>query len=155
MPRLFPRSLRFIVLVCVIGGLFFLFATSGHKTRTPPSQTFPDGDETSIDEEPIEHPGQIQDQDQQVFRTDHDERDMEWEPMVIKKPKHRFGMHKYRPDGLLEVNPEGRQPIYDLVERAQSRWNDKIQKQSKTLAQAVREYRRRYHRSPPKGFDKW
>jgi hypothetical protein len=30
-----------------------------------------------------------------------------------------------------------------------------VQRQSKTLHQAVAEYQRRYKRSPPPGFDKW
>lgn len=63
--------------------------------------------------------------------------------------------HSFRPDGLLEVNPNGRHPIYDLIERAEVEWEKKVKRQSKTLDEAVVEYERRYHRAPPKGFDDW
>jgi hypothetical protein len=35
------------------------------------------------------------------------------------------------------------------------RWEDLLKRQSKSLEQAVKEYKRRYGRLPPKGFDKW
>ena len=63
--------------------------------------------------------------------------------------------HTFHPNGLLLVNPRGRHPIDILIERAQQRWNDKLAKQSKTLKEAVKEYKQRYRRSPPKGFDLW
>jgi hypothetical protein len=66
-----------------------------------------------------------------------------------------FQSHKWRADGLLEVHPHGRHPIYDLIERAEKDWNDKLSRQSKSLDEAVSEYRRRYGRSPPAGFDRW
>lgn len=46
-------------------------------------------------------------------------------------------------------------PIYDLIENATERWQKKLSRQSKTLEQAVREYKRRHGRKPPKGFDDW
>lgn len=67
----------------------------------------------------------------------------------------RFGQHKYRPDGLVEVNEEGVHPIYDLISRAEKEWQGKLDRASKTLDQAVAEYRRRYRRAPPKGFELW
>ncbi|KZT56709.1 glycosyltransferase family 90 protein [Calocera cornea HHB12733] len=63
--------------------------------------------------------------------------------------------HTYLPSGLVVVNPRGRHPIYELVERAQREWEEKNARASKTLEQAVREYQRRYGRWPPRGFDKW
>lgn len=63
--------------------------------------------------------------------------------------------HKYHDDGLLEVNPYGRHPIYDLVARAEQEWEAKQGRASRTLHDAVVEYKRRYKRDPPKGFDKW
>ena len=63
--------------------------------------------------------------------------------------------HDFRRDGLLLVNPEGRHPIYDLVERAKAAWNAKLRRASTTYKQLVSEYRRRYNREPPPGFDKW
>ena len=71
------------------------------------------------------------------------------------QPKMPEGSHNYLPNGLVTVNPTGRHPIYDLVERAQSVWKEKNSKASKTLSEAINEYRRRYHRAPPKGFDRW
>lgn len=38
---------------------------------------------------------------------------------------------------------------------AEAAWNDKLSRASKTLEEAVTEYRRRYGRAPPLGFDKW
>jgi hypothetical protein len=38
---------------------------------------------------------------------------------------------------------------------AREAYDNKVKGQSKTLAEAVEEYRRRYKRDPPKGFDKW
>lgn len=63
--------------------------------------------------------------------------------------------HTYLPNGLMEINEKARHPIYDLIERGKAEWDKKHKKQSRTLDEAIREYRRRYHRSPPKGFDKW
>ncbi|KAH7890255.1 glycosyl transferase family 90-domain-containing protein [Phlebopus sp. FC_14] len=63
--------------------------------------------------------------------------------------------HIFRPDGLLAVNPQGRHPILDLIEDAERKWNEKLDRASKTFDQAVQEYRRRYHRPPPPGFDRW
>ncbi|KAK8850347.1 hypothetical protein IAR55_004265 [Kwoniella newhampshirensis] len=58
--------------------------------------------------------------------------------------------------GLLKVNPESLvHPIYQLIRDARDEWDQKVARQSKTLKQAVAEYRRRYGRQPPKGFDKW
>ncbi|KAK2462820.1 hypothetical protein APHAL10511_005211 [Amanita phalloides] len=63
--------------------------------------------------------------------------------------------HTYRPDGLLEVNPEGPHPIFKLIKDAEMAWEDKHRKASKTLEEAVKEYKRRYRRDPPRGFDHW
>jgi hypothetical protein len=69
--------------------------------------------------------------------------------------KATLGAHKFREDGLLEVNPDGRHPIYDLMARAERKWEEKLARQSKTLTEAVLEYKRRYQRDPPLGFDHW
>ncbi|KAF9004583.1 glycosyl transferase family 90-domain-containing protein [Cyathus striatus] len=74
------------------------------------------------------------------------------QPPVTRSP---LGKHKYRPNGLLEVNEHGPHPIYELIERAESDWKQKLEKSSRTLEEAVQEYRRRYHRAPPRGFDDW
>jgi hypothetical protein len=63
--------------------------------------------------------------------------------------------HTYRKDGLLELNPRGPHPIFELISRAEANWEAKMNKASKTLEEACREYERRYRRLPPLGFDKW
>jgi len=46
-------------------------------------------------------------------------------------------------------------PIEMLVAKNELGFKDMVKRQSKTLDQAVKEYRRRYHRRPPPGFAKW
>ena len=46
-------------------------------------------------------------------------------------------------------------PIYELMERAETRWTDLLASQSKTLGVATTEYKRRYGIDPPAGFDAW
>ncbi|EGG11221.1 family 90 glycosyltransferase [Melampsora larici-populina 98AG31] len=46
-------------------------------------------------------------------------------------------------------------PILSLIERSQKEWNEKLQRNSKSLAECITEYKRRYKRSPPYGFEKW
>ena len=71
------------------------------------------------------------------------------------KPTPVLGKHTFRPDGLLEVNEEGAHPIYELISRAQEEWEAKLERASTTLDEAVTEYKKRYNRAPPKGFDHW
>ncbi|KAG8897908.1 Glycosyltransferase Family 90 domain containing protein [Tulasnella sp. 403] len=63
--------------------------------------------------------------------------------------------HRYRENGHLQVNTHGPHPIYELVQRAEKEWKVKNDKASRTIKDAAAEYKRRYGRSPPKGFDKW
>lgn len=63
--------------------------------------------------------------------------------------------HKYLRNGLLVPNPHAQHPIYDLITRSNQAWETKLERASKTLDQAVKEYRRRYGRNPPRGFDRW
>lgn len=46
-------------------------------------------------------------------------------------------------------------PIQDLIGEARREFEDVKGRQSKTLQQAVKEYRRRYKMPPPPNFDKW
>jgi hypothetical protein len=46
-------------------------------------------------------------------------------------------------------------PIEELMERGREQWKSLLKRQSKTIDEAVGEYRRRYGRNPPKGFDVW
>ena len=63
--------------------------------------------------------------------------------------------HMWDANGLLTVNPEAAHPIFELIRRAEARWAEKLRRASTTLEQAVIEYRRRYGREPPLGFDDW
>jgi hypothetical protein len=62
-------------------------------------------------------------------------------------------------DGLLRVNmslPVTAHPIKQLIRDAKEKWDAKNAMQSRTLKQAVAEYKRRNRGlNPPKGFDKW
>ncbi|GAA5998833.1 uncharacterized protein JCM10292_005732 [Rhodotorula paludigena] len=46
-------------------------------------------------------------------------------------------------------------PIHGLMREARANWTAKVERQSKSLDEAVREYRRRFGREPPPGFEKW
>ncbi|KAF2225533.1 hypothetical protein BDZ85DRAFT_257651 [Elsinoe ampelina] len=58
---------------------------------------------------------------------------------------------EYLPD-TLEAQPH---PIKALHEQAMQKFQAMVKRQSKTLEEAVTEYKRRYRRNPPPGFDKW
>ncbi|KAG6380386.1 hypothetical protein JVT61DRAFT_8501 [Boletus reticuloceps] len=66
-----------------------------------------------------------------------------------------LGKHTLTSDGLLVANPHGPHPIFQLIHDAEAAWEAKRARASKTLPEAVAEYRQRYRRSPPLGFDKW
>nr|WVH01971.1 beta-1,2-xylosyltransferase 1 [Naematelia aurantialba] len=61
--------------------------------------------------------------------------------------------------GMATVNPfapgKPEHPIYELMERAETRWEHLLTSQSTNLDSAVEEYKRRYHMRPPLGFDAW
>ena len=46
-------------------------------------------------------------------------------------------------------------PIPKLMADAETKFRERLSRQSKTLAQAVAEYRKRFKRDPPRGFDDW
>ncbi|KAG8216196.1 glycosyltransferase family 90 protein [Butyriboletus roseoflavus] len=46
-------------------------------------------------------------------------------------------------------------PITTLIADAKAAFTERLTKQSKTLPEAVEEYKRRYGRDPPRGFDDW
>jgi hypothetical protein len=49
----------------------------------------------------------------------------------------------------------GEHPIPQLMAEAEEKYKKKLGSQSNTLKAAVTEYKRRYRRPPPKGFDAW
>ena len=52
-------------------------------------------------------------------------------------------------------NDLGEHPIPRLMAEAEDSFKQLLSRQSKTLKKAAAEYRRRYGRNPPKGFDQW
>jgi len=50
---------------------------------------------------------------------------------------------------------KSKHPIDVLLQQGQEKFETMRDRQSKTLAQAVKEYKRRYGRLPPKGFEGW
>lgn len=74
---------------------------------------------------------------------------------IASSKKKALEKHTYRADGLLEVNPNGPHPIFKLIRDAEVAWKNKHRRASKTLKEAVAEYKRRYGRDPPRGFDHW
>jgi hypothetical protein len=69
--------------------------------------------------------------------------------------KAELNKHHFGDDGLLVVNPNGSHPIYELIKEANIQWRRKVRRASTTLGAAVKEYKRRYHRAPPQGFNFW
>lgn len=66
--------------------------------------------------------------------------------------------HKYSKTGHLVPPPDAEQadhPIPQLLSLGERRWEEMAARQSRTLGEAVEEYKRRYSRLPPKGFDLW
>lgn len=51
--------------------------------------------------------------------------------------------------------PSQPHPIHKLIRDAETVWHEKVSRQSRTLEEAVAEYRRRHKIAPPKGFDAW
>lgn len=75
-------------------------------------------------------------------------------------PEHALTMSSHpEEDGLLKVNlslPAEAHPIYQLIRENREKWYDKVTRQSRTLLDAVNEYKRRNRGlAPPAGFDKW
>lgn len=58
-------------------------------------------------------------------------------------------------NGLLSLTSSKKHPIELLVEQAKAKHVKMVDRQSKTLEEAITEYKRRYSRNPPPGFDHW
>jgi beta-1,2-xylosyltransferase len=80
---------------------------------------------------------------------------------IVKSPQEYMGGDDGEIDGFGNMTDgagtmEGMtHPILGLLRDGETKWNDMVAKQSKTLAQAVDVYKERWGRQPPKGFDKW
>ena len=76
-------------------------------------------------------------------------------PDLVSRPA-SSSRPKAAEDGLLYYQDQSTtHPITQLIEEAQTAWNNKLSRQSKTLEQAVANYVARYGRRPPRGFDQW
>ena len=60
-----------------------------------------------------------------------------------------------RPDGRILIESGKKHPIPGLMARAKVQWSALQAKQSKSFAEAVKEYVKRNGYNPPAGFDKW
>ncbi|GAA6040186.1 hypothetical protein JCM8097_004169 [Rhodosporidiobolus ruineniae] len=60
-----------------------------------------------------------------------------------------------RRDSRLLLEEGKPHPIPALMQKAKGDWEALKKRQSRTFAEAVREYKRRNGRNPPKGFDRW
>ncbi|KAE8383642.1 putative capsule-associated protein CAP1 [Aspergillus bertholletiae] len=59
------------------------------------------------------------------------------------------------PQGRQAIHPNNVHPVASLIQDAEQEFDHVRSRQSKTLADAVNEYRRRYNMHPPPHFDKW
>ncbi|WVQ76240.1 hypothetical protein IAR50_005905 [Cryptococcus sp. DSM 104548] len=62
---------------------------------------------------------------------------------------------KFLREKALAPKPPIHHPIPKLMADAKDAHERKLKRQSKTLPEAVAEYKRRYGKNPPKGFDEW
>ena len=86
----------------------------------------------------------------------HDPAGPDAEPGSVGSAAHRYASWEGgRSDGRMLVKAGEPHPIPMLMQRAKQRWHALKSRQSRTFAEAVREYERRYGRKPPKGFDRW
>lgn len=58
-------------------------------------------------------------------------------------------------DGRIPLAEGKPHPIPAMMAKAKEQWRQLKARQSKTFSEAVREYKRRNGRRPPKGFDRW
>jgi hypothetical protein len=75
--------------------------------------------------------------------------------LLLMFPAWNFLLYTRIALGPKPVTYFGVHPIEKLVADARMNFDDMVGRQSKTLAQAVSEYQRRYKRSPPPHFDVW
>lgn len=146
-PRVLHRKLgRHLFFIVGATLVFFLVALNGQRIRSKLPERVTAHVNEELDVEIVEDARTSQ------FQVPHGS---SREKPTVGGARKTLVPHVWRLDGLLEVNSKGRHPIYDLVDNAKKKWNAKMARQSKTLREAVREYKRRYQRDPPLGFDDW
>lgn len=72
-----------------------------------------------------------------------------------RKGEAKGGKGKGGKGGARGLGVQQPHPIHLLIREGREKWERKVAGQSRTLDQAVAEYKRRYNKKPPKGFDKW
>ncbi|PLW28477.1 hypothetical protein PCANC_23113 [Puccinia coronata f. sp. avenae] len=77
------------------------------------------------------------------------------EPPVILNRDHVYLPYDYLNHSWSLLPSPDQYPLLQLIHNASLVWNDKLARQSTSLPQAVAEYKRRYHRPPPTGFNQW
>ena len=70
-------------------------------------------------------------------------------------PRGTAGSASSKYDALLRLTGRKNHPIELLVKKAKTKHVNMLKRQSKTLEEAITEYKRRYSREPPPGFDNW
>ncbi|KAH9817857.1 family 90 glycosyltransferase [Melampsora americana] len=66
-----------------------------------------------------------------------------------------ISISSYQTSNQHSKNPSIDHPIFSLIKNASLIWEQKLKNQSTNLKTATEEYKRRYHRAPPRGFDQW
>ena len=147
---LLPRSRKASLCVLLIPVIIFVV----FQRFTAPDSIFDDDVPDNPPSETHHQPPVVDD----VFGIDTDSQSVpEQKPQPVpRKPQPpAIKKHKFRSDGLLHVNMEGAHPIFELISRGEKEWEAKLRGASKTFEEVVQEYKRRYKRAPPKGFDLW
>lgn len=85
--------------------------------------------------------------------TNHDSIDVY--PDVVRPTPWLSGNAFKSPLGKSTQKATTEHPIPKLMQDAEDKFRALLSKQSRTLNAAVREYKKRYRRDPPKGFDDW
>ncbi|GLA44257.1 capsule-associated protein CAP1 [Aspergillus niger] len=77
-------------------------------------------------------------------------------PTTLQRPPVPSNAQLIEQTGYRKVaQPDSLHPVASLVKNAEQQFDRLLSRQSKTLAEAVDEYRERYNMHPPPHFDKW
>ncbi|GAA6036975.1 hypothetical protein JCM8097_005487 [Rhodosporidiobolus ruineniae] len=70
----------------------------------------------------------------------------------LRSPHHTYAFAVPLPHG---PDAYEEHPIHGLMREAQEKWDEKKRNEKKTCEEAMEEYKRRYGRNPPEGFQHW
>ncbi|GAA6037062.1 hypothetical protein JCM8097_005532 [Rhodosporidiobolus ruineniae] len=147
-PGLFLRSrtsrarLRRTVILIVLASAVLLV----WRRNRPTSDTNALGDSSPLPD--LAHPAPADPFADLVFHDEYGELHYPAQPRNTTEEDSSF------PSDFTSAIPQPH-PIHYLMREAERTWNEKLARQSRTLPQAVAEYRRRYGRPPPRHFDQW